>query len=247
MGRQKSQQTSRKATGLVNGRRRSGTLFIVGTPIGSPDDLTLRARAVLGRVSLVVAETPLATRALLDHHGIAAPITGYRTDEQKIAVLLDRLNNGHDIALVCDSGMPVIYDPGRVLITAARSAGHQVSVVPGPSALTAAAAVSGFHADRLLFVGKVPRSRRQLDRFFTALVHEVATVVLFAQSSALPRILERIGSILPNRSLTLAVNMTKADEEVHHGRADVLLQRARTLAEPSDVTLVLSGAGNRRK
>ena len=141
MARQKSQQTSRKASGSPNGRRRSGTLFIVGTPIGSPDDLTIRARAVLGQVSIVAAETPLATQALLSYHGISATITGYgRGEEEKIAVLLDRLNAGHDIALVSDCGMPVIYDPGRMLITAAQDAGYRVTVVPGPSALTAAAA-----------------------------------------------------------------------------------------------------------
>src|SRR5689334_5744591 len=145
MGRQKSQQTSCKVTGSVDGRRRIGTLFIVGMPIGSPDDLTLRARAILGQVSVVAAETPLATRALLDHHGIDATITGYQADEEKIAVLLDRLERGYDIALVSDSGMPVIYDPGRLLIAAARAAGHPVTVVPGPSALTAAVALSGYH------------------------------------------------------------------------------------------------------
>src|SRR5690349_17087634 len=137
MGRQKSQQTSRKPAGSDIGRRAAGTLFVVGTPIGSPDDLTLRARTILGRVSVIAAETPLATQALLEHHGIAATITAYQADEEKIAVLLDRLDRGHDIALVSDSGMPVIYDPGRLLVAAAHAAGHSVTVVPGPSALTA--------------------------------------------------------------------------------------------------------------
>jgi 16S rRNA (cytidine1402-2'-O)-methyltransferase len=163
MGRQKSQQTSRKAVGSAHRRSRPGTLFIVGTPIGSPEDLTLRAKTILGQVSIVAAETPAATRALLDHHGIAATITGYQGDNEKIAVLLDRMDAGHDVALVSDSGMPVIYDPGHRLIAAARAAGHTVTLVPGPSALTAAAALSGFGADRLVFVGRLPRSGRQLD------------------------------------------------------------------------------------
>src|SRR5689334_24062654 len=145
MGRQKSQQTSRKVSRSKADGRHTGTLFIVGTPIGSPDDLTLRARTILAKVSIVAAETPLATRALLDHHGIAATITAYGGGhEEKIEVLLDRLEAGHDIALVSDSGMPVIYDPGRLLIAAARAAGYSVTVIPGPSALTAAAALSGF-------------------------------------------------------------------------------------------------------
>jgi 16S rRNA (cytidine1402-2'-O)-methyltransferase len=246
MGRQKSQQTSRKPAGFAHRQRRAGTLFIIGTPIGSPDDLTFRARTVLGRVSIIAAETPLVTRALLEHHGIAATVTGYQADEEKIAVLLDRLNRGDDIALVSDSGMPVIYDPGQLLIAAAHAAGHLVTVVPGPSAVTAAAALSGFPADRLLFVGKLPRSPRHLDRLFTALTHDVATVVMFAPSSALPSILERIARILPNRLATLAVNMTKSGEEVHQGKPRRLLERARSLPKDSEVTLVLSRARNRR-
>ena len=225
----------------------SGTLFIVGTPIGSLDDLTIRARTVLGEVSLVVAETPLATRALLDYHGIAATITGYgRGDEEKIAILLDRLNAGHDIALVSDSGMPVIYDPGRLLIAAARASGHQVTVVPGPSAVTAAAALSGDSADRLLFVGRLPRSVPQLDRFFHTLTGETGTTVMFAPCSALQRILERIRRILPHRTVTLAINMTTPHEQLFRGDARTVLAQVKSCSEDSEVTLVLSGARKRR-
>jgi 16S rRNA (cytidine1402-2'-O)-methyltransferase len=226
----------------------SGTLFIVGTPIGSLDDLPMRARTVLGEVSLVVAETPFATRALLDYHGIAATITGYgRGDAEKIAVLLDRLGAGHDIALVSDSGMPVIYDPGRLLIAAARASGHRVTVIPGPSAVTAAAALSGESADRLLFVGRLPRSVRQLDRFFNTLSGETGITVMFAPSSALPRILERLRHVLPDRTLTLAIDMTTPSEQLCHGNAGTLLAQAKSLPKDSEVTLVLSGARKGRR
>ena len=244
MGRQKSQQTSRSEH---NGRS-TGTLFIVGTPIGCPDDLTLRARTILARVSIVVAETPLATRTLLDCHGIGATVTGYgQGDQDKIAILLDRLAAGHDIALVSDSGMPVIYDPGRLLISAARTSGFQVTVIPGPSALTAAAALSGESADRLLFLGRLPQSAERLDRLFRELRREVGTTVMFAPSSALPRILERMRRILPDRKLTLAVDMTTADERVHQGDARALLQQVHGFSKDSEVTLVLSGGRKRSK
>jgi len=243
MGRQKSQQTSRNASSSEHTRRPTGTLFIVGTPIGCPDDLTFRARTILARVSIVVAETPLAARTLLDCHGIEATVTGYgQGDEEKIAILLDRLAAGHEIALVSDSGMPVIYDPGRRLISAARAAGYPVMVIPGPSALTAAAALSGESADRLLFLGRLPQSAQRLDRLFRELRREVGTTVMFAPSSALPRILERMRRILPDRKLTLAVDMTKADERVHQGDAGTLLQQVRSFSKDSEVTLVLSGA-----
>ena len=243
MGHQKSQQTSPKLSGRQLSSPQRGTLFIVGTPIGSLDDLTIRARTVLGEVSLVVAETPLATRALLDFHGITTVITGYGGgDEDKIAILLDRLNAGHNLALVSDSGMPVIYDPGRLLIAAARASGHRVTVVPGPSAVTAAAALSGESADRLLFVGRLPRSVPQLDRFFKTLRGEAGTTVMFAPCSALPRILERIRHVLPNRTVTLAINMTTPYEQLCRGDAGTLLAQAKSFSKDSEMTLVLSGA-----
>jgi 16S rRNA (cytidine1402-2'-O)-methyltransferase len=243
MGRQQSQQTSGKPSSSKKYRRRKGTLFIVGTPIGSPDDLTLRARTILGQVSIVVAETPLTTRALLDYHRIAATVTGYgRGDEEKIAILLDRLDAGHDIALVSDSGMPVIYDPGRMLIATARAAGHHVTVIPGPSAVTAAAALSGFSADRLLLLGRLPHSAPRLDRVFQELAREAGTTVMFAPSSAFLRILERIRRILPDRTVTLAVNMTKEDEQLYQGKAGDLLEQALSFSKDAEVTLVLSGA-----
>jgi 16S rRNA (cytidine1402-2'-O)-methyltransferase len=247
MRRQKSQQTSRNASGSED-RPSTGRLFIVGTPIGCADDLTLRARTVLARVSIVVAETPLATQTLLNHHGIAATVTGYEHgDKEKIAILLDRLNAGHDIAFVSDSGMPVIYDPGRLLISAARAAGHAVIVIPGPSALTAAVALSGESADRLLFAGRLPRAGQRLDRFLKELRRETATTVMFLPPSAVPRLLERLERILPDRMATLAVNMTKADERVHQGTAASLLEQFRSFPHESEVTLVLAGARTGRR
>jgi 16S rRNA (cytidine1402-2'-O)-methyltransferase len=246
MGRQKSQQTSGNVSSSSSARRPTGTLFIVGTPIGSPDDLTLRARKILQQVSIVVAETPLVTRALLDYHGIPASITAYAGgDEQKIAILLDRLNAGHDIALVSDSGMPVIYDPGQFLVAAARAAGHRVTVIPGPSALTAAAALSGYSGDRVLFVGRLPRAPSQLDRMFRHIAGEPGTTVLFASASVVTRLLERLRRLLPGKRLTLAINMTKADEQLYEGSAEELLTRVPSFSAEWDVTLVLPGARKR--
>src|SRR4026209_157142 len=105
MGHQKSQQTSRNASSSEHTRRPTGTLFVVGTPIGCPDDLTLRARTILTRVSIVAAETPLVTRTLLDCHGIGATVTGYgQGDEEKIAILLDRLAARPDTPPLSGSG-----------------------------------------------------------------------------------------------------------------------------------------------
>lgn len=218
----------------------------MGTPIGSLDDLTIRARAVLGEVSIVAAENPLVTQALLAKHRISATITSYgRRDENKIAILLDRLKAGHDIALVSDCGMPVIYDPGRLLITAARDAGYPVMVVPGPSAVTAAAALSGYSGDRLLFLGRVPRTRPRLDQLCSTLKRESGTAIMFVHPPILPHILNSIRRVLPNRAVTLAVNITKKDERVCQGSATSLLEIARSLPQDAELTLVLAGVRKR--
>ena len=243
MARQKSQPTSRKPRAEEHRSQPVGTLYVVGTPIGSPDDLTIRARTILTQVSVVAAETPLATQALLAHHGITATITSYgaRQYEEKIAVLLHHLEEGHDVALVSDSGMPVIYDPGRLLITAAQQAGFPVSVIPGPSALTAAVALSGYSGDRIMFDGRLPRARRLLDAFFARVKKETGTIVVFASPRSLRPILNSLAEVLPDRSVTLAVNMTKTGERTYRGCGRTLLKQVHSIASQSEVTVVLSG------
>src|SRR5262245_12833624 len=243
MARQKSQPKARKSHGAGDHRQPVGTLYVVGTPIGSPDDLTIRARTILKHVFVVAAETPLATQALLSHHGISTTITSYGPGqyEEKIAVLLHHLKEGHDVALVSDNGMPVIYDPGRLLIAAAQQAGLPVSVIPGPSAVTAAVALSGYSGDRIVFEGRLPRTRRLLDIFFAKLKKEIGTAVMFASPDSVQTILKSLARVVPDRSVTLAVNMTKADEEIYRGCGRTLLKQVRSIPSGSDVTVVLSG------
>jgi 16S rRNA (cytidine1402-2'-O)-methyltransferase len=243
MARQKSQPTSAKVHRRTAGQGDAGTLFIVGTPIGSPDDLTIRARTILGQVSIVAAENPLVTQSLLAHHGIRATVTSYeRGQEDKLAVLIDRLQSGHDVALVSDAGMPVIYDPGRLLVAAAQAAQCRVTVIPGPSAVTAAAALSGYAGDRILFIGRLPRARQHLDRLFTTLKGEAGTTILFAQRPELTRALQCMQRILPHRAMTVAVNMTRDDERLWYGCAASLLKDVRGLPANVEITLALSGA-----
>ena len=249
MARQKSQPTPNKRQGGKELHHRLGTLYIVGTPIGSPDDLTVRALTILKQVSVVAAETPLATQALLTHHGISATLTSYGPGqyEEKIGVLLHHLRKGHDVALVSESGMPVIYDPGRLLIAAAQQSGFPVCAIPGPSALTAAVALSGYAGDRIVFEGRLPRTRRLLDVFFLKLTKETGTTVLFTSPRSLPSILKTLARILPERPVALAVNMTKADERTYQGSARTLLTQVNSIPSESAVTLVLSAMQRNRR
>jgi 16S rRNA (cytidine1402-2'-O)-methyltransferase len=243
MARQRSQQTYLDQLDPADDRRRTGTLFIVGTPIGSADDLTIRALTILRRAPIIAAESPRATQALLAHHGINATITSYgpRNCDEKIAVLLHHLRQGQSVALVSDSGMPVIYDPGRLLIEAAHEAGYPVTVIPGPSALTAAVALSGYSGDRIAFEGRLPGSSRLLVRFFTQFRQETRTTVFFVSPHTLPLVLNCLMRILPARQITIAIDMTRKSERFYRGRPASLFRQVGSIPSDAEVTVVMSG------
>jgi 16S rRNA (cytidine1402-2'-O)-methyltransferase len=223
--------------------RRAGTLYIVGTPIGSFDDLSIRALMTLKNVSVIAAESPLVTQALLDHHGISATITSYgpQNREEKISVLLHSLHQGQHVALVSDNGMPVIYDPGRLLIASAQQAGYPVTVIPGPSALTAAVAISGYSGDRIHFEGKFPRTRHQADTLLAQFKGNSETLVFFVPSAQCSHILRSLDRVLPTRQVTLAIDMTRTSERLYQGTAGSLLAQLPSLPENADVTVVVGG------
>ncbi|WP_455388126.1 16S rRNA (cytidine(1402)-2'-O)-methyltransferase [Petrachloros mirabilis] len=243
MARQRSQPKYRNQQDFATPRDSTGTLFIVGTPIGSPDDLTIRALTILKRVKIIAAETPAATQALLAHHGVYATLTSYGpvNRDEKIAVLLHHLRQGHDIALVSDSGMPIVYDPGRMLIAAAQQSGYPVTVIPGPSALTAAVALSGYSGDRIAFSGQLPGTSRLLNEFLKPFRRKHETLVMFASSGSCPRLLHSLLRILPSRQVTLAIDMTKTSERLYRGTPASLLKQIRSLPKSSEVTVVVEG------
>ncbi|MGH7250684.1 MAG: SAM-dependent methyltransferase, partial [Nitrospiraceae bacterium] len=123
----------------------TGTLYIVSTPIGNPDDITVRAVRILNKVAIVAAEDPRCSQALLAHHAITTPLTSYHdlNKEEKTQVLIRRLEEGQSVALVSDAGTPVISDPGAFLVRQALASGIRVVPVPGPSAVLAALSASG--------------------------------------------------------------------------------------------------------
>ncbi|HKP00600.1 MAG TPA: SAM-dependent methyltransferase, partial [Nitrospiraceae bacterium] len=142
MARDGSQPNDHGVRGRTIMSPSTGTLYVVSTPIGNPDDMTLRALATLRHVTVIASEDPRTTQALLAHHGITATVTSYGPSNlhEKMQLLLYRLMQGQDVALVSDNGTPVIYDPGSLLVAAAHRAGIPVKAVPGPSTITAAAA-----------------------------------------------------------------------------------------------------------
>lgn len=224
--------------------RTSGTLFLVGVPIGHPDDLTIRALATLRRVDLIAAKNPRLTQLLLAHHGIHASLTSYDRDNaaDKTPVLLDRLRRGRHIALVSDSGMPALYDPGRLLIAAATKAGLTVEVIPGPSIVAAAATLCGMDADAFVFEGRCAGSNRSLARRLHSLKQEPRTIILLPPVPALRHMLTILLTALGNRRVVLGLDLTQPGQHVLRGRVRALLAKEATFNNASLAVLVVEGA-----
>jgi 16S rRNA (cytidine1402-2'-O)-methyltransferase len=219
-----------------------GTLYIVGTPIGNLEDLTPRAARVLGEVSLVAAEDTRRTRGLLSHLGIHKPLVALHGDVERARTpqVLEALEGG-DVAYCTDGGMPVVSDPGAALVDAARAAGFAVVPVPGPSAVTAALAASGFSGDRFVFMGFLPRKGSEMTRAFAALVDERRTAVAFESPVRLVKALDIIAAVLGDRRIAVARELTKVHEEVRLGDAAELSRHYQQHSPRGEITLVVEG------
>jgi 16S rRNA (cytidine1402-2'-O)-methyltransferase len=218
-----------------------GTLYVVGTPIGNLEDLTPRAARVLGEVALVAAEDTRRTRQLLTHLGISKPLLSVHADAERgrAAQVVDALRDG-DVALCTDAGMPSISDPGAYLVDRARDAGHDVAVI-------AALALSGFSADRFVFLGFLPRKASEMTRAVGALAEETRTAVAFESPYRLLKALDIIAEALPDRRCAVARELTKVHEELRVGLAAELAGHYRQKAVKGEITLLVEGAPKRRK
>lgn len=251
MARDGSQLNDRKLKGKTATSRLSGTLYIVGTPIGHPDDITLRALAILRGVSIIASENPRETQTLLTHHGITATVTSYGplNRQEKVRLLLHRLTQGQAVALVSDNGTPVIYDPGSLLVAAAHQAGIPVKAIPGPSAMTAATAISGFSGDAIIFEGHLPSTSHRLTEYLSQFRKKRRTLAFYVDPGALTRLLKILARILPTRQVAIALNLTTSQEALFRGTPEVLLQEIGRVPKDSAVTVVIEGytAGSQTK
>ncbi len=221
--------------------REMPVLYVVATPIGNLEDVTLRALRVLREVSLIAAEDTRTTRKLLAHHGIRARLLSYNEHNKaaRIPRLLAALREG-DVALVSEGGTPAISDPGLDLVAAALGAGFAVTPIPGPSAVTAALAVSGLPTRQFTYLGFLPRRSGERRRLLASLRHDPRTIVAFESPHRLRRSLEDLRKEWGDRRLAVCRELTKAFEEVFRGRVSEALER---FAEPrGEFTLVVEGA-----
>lgn len=193
-----------------------GTLFVVATPIGNLEDVTLRALRILRDVSLIAAEDTRRTSRLLQHYSISTPTTSLHEHNEtaRTPALLKRLQEGESVALVSDAGTPVVADPGARLVAAAHAAGIRVEPIPGPSAVMAALSASGLGGDQFVFAGFPPAKAPQRRKWLTALAAEPRPVVLYEAPHRIRDTLDDILSILGNRIVAIGRELTKAHEEL---------------------------------
>ena len=222
----------------------TGHLYVVGTPIGNLADLSDRARQTLGSVDLVAAEDTRRTGRLLAHLGVKVRMLSLfeGNERHRIDELLDRLREGERVALVSDAGMPAVSDPGFRLLRAAVDAGVQISVVPGPSAVTAALVVSGLPTDRWVFEGFLPRRPSERRERLRALAHDPRTVVLFESPLRVITVLRDVLVELGDRRAAVARELTKLHEEVVRGRVSEVLASLLDSEPRGELVVVIEGA-----
>ncbi len=206
-----------------------GTLYLVATPIGNLEDITLRALRTLKECDVVAAEDTRRTGQLLKHFGLAKPLLSYFqfNEARRSEEILERLQRGQTVALVTDAGCPGISDPGERVVKAARAAGLSVQAVPGPCALIAALTASGLPTDEFHFIGFLPHKPGQRRKRLEALSAFAGTLVLYESPYRVEKLLSELAGVFPQRTVVLARELTKKFEEFLRGTPAQLLEIAR--------------------
>jgi 16S rRNA (cytidine1402-2'-O)-methyltransferase len=208
----------------VESPRLAAGLHLVATPIGNLRDITIRALETLAAADVIACEDTRITRRLLDHYGIATPLTPYHEHNAEAArpKLLGRLAQGETVALVSDAGTPLVSDPGFKLVRAAREAGHPVIAAPGPSALLAALTSSGLPTDRFFFEGFLSAKDGQRKARIAELARIPATLILYESGARIARTLAALAEGLGARQAAVCRELTKLHEEVRRGNLSLL-------------------------
>jgi 16S rRNA (cytidine1402-2'-O)-methyltransferase len=218
-----------------------GTLYIVATPIGNLEDITLRALRVLKEVDLIAAEDTRHTRKLLSHYNISTPLISYHAHNQECRgpELIQRLANGENVALVSDAGTPGFSDPGTDLVARAWDAGVKVEAVPGPAAGLAALSLSGFKGD-ILFIGFLPRGEGRRLKMLQDLAPEKRVIIMYESPRRLARTLTEIAGAMPHREVMVVRELTKKFEETWRGPVGEIARKLQVVELKGECALVLS-------
>jgi 16S rRNA (cytidine1402-2'-O)-methyltransferase len=228
---------------------KSGTLYIIATPIGNLEDITLRAVRILKEADLIAAEDTRHTKKLLDRYGIETPLTSYHdhNKEEKAPVIVARLLEGKSVALVSDAGTPGISDPGYFLINLAVHEGVPVAPIPGATAAIAALSISGLPTDRFVFEGFLPSKHTARLKRLEGLSREDRTLVFYEAPHRVIRAVEDVLSVFGDRNAVLTRELTKIHEEVVRGALSHILARLKQGTTKGEFTLIVHGAVEKQK
>jgi 16S rRNA (cytidine1402-2'-O)-methyltransferase len=224
--------------------RGTGTLYLVATPIGNLEDITMRAIRTLKEVDLIAAEDTRRAKKLLSHYGISTPLTSYfaHSSLRKTHTLLSQLREGRTIAVISEAGTPSISDPGYVITRLAIDQHITVVPVPGPAALIAALSVSGLPTRSFIFEGFIPRKTGRRKNLFLALRDQPRTFILYESPHRVMATLEDLRAILGDgRQMVVAREMTKLYEEVVRGTIAEVMAALTGRIIKGEVTIVVSG------
>jgi 16S rRNA (cytidine1402-2'-O)-methyltransferase len=220
-----------------------GTLFVVATPIGNLEDITLRALRVLKEADLIACEDTRHALKLLNHYGIRKELLSFHEPREleRLPILMDRLRRGKNVALISDAGTPAISDPGFRLAREAVKEGIRVVPIPGPSAVAAALCAGGLPTHRFLFLGFPPPKREAARKKLVAVRDEEGTLVFYLPGRKLLEFCELIESELGKRPIVIAREMTKIYEEFVHGNPCEIIQFYENKQIKGELTILVGG------
>lgn len=226
-----------------------GTLYLVATPIGNLEDITLRALRVLKESDLIAAEDTRRTRKLLSHYGISKPLVSCfeQNEQQRIPGILESLQAGKTVVLVSDAGSPGVSDPGYRLVQALLKEGLPFTAVPGPSAVITALSLAGLPANRFSFYGFLPRTRSERLRLIEDTAKQPNALVFFESPHRIARSIQDLLNVLGNREGALCRELTKRFEEVHRGTLAEILETIEKQPARGELCLVVAGASPREE
>lgn len=225
------------------------TLYVVATPLGNLEDMTLRAARILGSVDRILAEDTRRTRQLLTHLGHATPLSSLHehNERAKVERVLSWLAEGKQLALVSDAGTPAISDPGFLLVRAVADAGYRVTPIPGPSALVTAACAAGLPTDRLHFLGFLPARPGRQKRTLEEAMALRSTTVLYVSPHKLSKVLAIAAAIAADRPACLARELTKVHEEFDRATLGELNDRWASKQVKGELTLLIGPAPEEKR
>ena len=224
-------------------------LYIVPTPIGNLDDITLRAIEVLRRADFILAEDTRTTRFLLDHLGIERPLRSHHkfNEHATVAAVTESIAAGRTVALVSDAGTPGISDPGFLLVRTCLEAGIEVETLPGATALIPALVQSGFPCDRFCFEGFLPQKKGR-NKHLQALAGEERTMIFYESPYRVVRCLEQLAEVFgAERRVSVSRELTKKFEQTVRGTIGEVLEHFRTTEPKGEFVLVVAGKPKERR